>query len=741
MVKQTKLDWQLGYSDDINTAPVEFITAVVPGAVQLDIARTQRYPDFMFSDNFKMFRWMEDMYYTYLTEFEKPDLSGNKRLYFISKGIDYEFEITFNNSLIHSQEGMFTYIETDLTDLLQEKNRLEIKIYPAPKREGFPEDLTQASACVKPAVSYGWDWHPRLIPLGIWDETYLETRDASHLTDVYVAYKLADDFSKADITVNASARLKNPGEFEWQLFDEQGNKVIQLDGVMEEHLQTVCMLNSPQLWWTHDHGKPYLYSSVFTLKNKEGNTLSENKQKIGFRRIRLVMNEGAWDEPKEFPKTRSVSPVQIELNGRNIFAKGTNWVNPEIFPGIITVERYKELLEIAVNTNFNIVRTWGGAIVNKESFFQLCDELGILVWQEFPLACNQYPDDEHYLSVLKQEAVSVIKRLRKHTCLVLWCGGNELFNSWSKMTDQSLALRLLDSLCLEYDPQTPFIPTSPLFGMGHGNYMFEWEGEDMFQVINKSRKTAYSEFGMPSISPREVLEKIIPSNDLFPLKSNPAYDAHHAFGAWDSVDDTWSCVSVLREYFGEPETLDELIAQSQILQSEGYKAIYEEARRQKPYCSMALNWCYNEPWPAAANNSLLVYPSIPKPALFAVRNSCRPVCASAHFSKFVWTEGEDFLIGIWFLNDTFKLIESKTIIVKLQINNEEIIILKWKSPVAEENTNLEGPVARYTLPHFKNAGYFKVVLEVPENPEYSSDYTFIYRCKEKIETITSKTNV
>jgi beta-mannosidase len=725
--KQIHLKWELGYSDDLHSTPAEFIPAAVPGAVQLDIARAKQYPDYLFSDNFKLFGWMENRYYTYRAFFEKPQPVGNEALYFVSKGIDYRFEIFLNGTKLLAQEGMFTHVELDLTGLLQNKNRLEIKICPIPKRNTFPENHTQASASVKPAVSYGWDWHPRLVPLGIWDDTFLEFRPLSHLSDVYVAYRLADDFSEADITLHASAKLQSECNYEWKLIDEQQKTCIELSGQMQTELIARCVLPSPQLWWTHDHGKPYLYHSVFTLKDLSGNTISENKQKTGFRRIRLVTNEGAWDNPEEFPKTQSAPPAQIELNGRNIFAKGTNWVNPEIFPGTITVGRYEELLKIAVNANFNILRSWGGAIVNKESFFRLCDESGILVWQEFPLACNQYPDDEHYLSILKQEATSIIVRLRKHPCLAIWCGGNELFNSWSKMTNQSLPLRLLNSLCLEHDPATPFIPTSPLFGMGHGNYVFRWKNEEVFQTINKSRHTAYSEFGISGTAPREALEKIIPPDELFPPRKGTAWETHHAIDAWESLSGSWLCPSILTEYFGEAKTLDELIAQSQLLQSEGYKAIYEEARRQKPYCSMALNWCYNEPWPAAANNSLLVYPAIPKPALAAVRNSCRPICASARFDKFVWTEGEIFTAGIWLLNDTFAPVESKTILLKLRAEeNKQIIIFEQKSEMTEANQNLKIADVSYQLPAWKHIDRFQVTIEILENPEYNSEYILLY---------------
>ena len=123
------------------------------------------------------------------------------------------------------------------------------------------------------------------------------------------------------------------------------------------------------------------------------------------------------------------------------------------------------------DAHMNILRIWGGGFVNKESFFELCDELGIMVWQEFPLACNEYPDEEHYLSVLKKEATSIVRRLRTHPCAILYCGGNELFNNWSLMTDQHHALRLLNAVCYEEDRCTPFIATSPLNGMGHGSYL------------------------------------------------------------------------------------------------------------------------------------------------------------------------------------------------------------------------------------------------------------------------------
>lgn len=166
------------------------------------------------------------------------------------------------------------------------------------------------------------------------------------------------------------------------------------------------------------------------------------------------------EEDSEFPKSRSNPPITLEINGRRIFCKGTNWVNPDIFPGRLTAETYRKLLELAREANMNMLRVWGGGIVNKESFFELCDEMGLMVWQEFSLACNLYPDTPEYLKVLDQESRSINMRLRKHPSVVLWSGGNELFNSWSGMTDQSLPLRMLNANCYEFNPEIPFLMTS-----------------------------------------------------------------------------------------------------------------------------------------------------------------------------------------------------------------------------------------------------------------------------------------
>lgn len=720
------LDWTVGYSSSKDIEPEVFYESTVPGAAQLDIASALGYPDYNVSDNYKMFGWMEDVFFVYRATFAKPDYSKNERVWFCSKGIDYEFDIRLNGKELLHQEGMLTPVELDITDYLMKENQLEVVIYKAPKCHASPEDRTQARYSAKPPVSYGWDWHPRLIPSGIWDETAVQVRNVSYIRSHDVSYKLTGDFSRADITISASVAEPEMKSVDWVLYDRNKNVVASASSPAGQDM--AVSLEAPELWWCHDHGEPYLYEYVLSLKDRRGNVIQTDTGKIGFRRVRLVMNEGAWDEPRNYPMTRSNPPAQFELNGKRIFAKGTNWLAPDIFIGTIKPETYDTLLNYALHANFNVLRCWGGCAPGKDSFFDLCDEKGILVWQEFPLSCNDYPDDPHYLQVLEKEAKSLVKRLRMHPCIAMWCGGNELFNSWSGMTDQSLALRMLNSVCLEFAPDVPFNYTSPLMGMGHGCYLFRFKGAEVFEWMNNAHFTAYTEFGMPGASPVDVLKKIIPENDLYPARPGTAWEDHHAFNSW-ATENTWHDEPTIDYYYGESSDLEELVFKSQLLQCEGYKCIYEEARRQKPYCAMALNWCYNEPWPAAVNNSLLVWPATPKPALNAVRASCRPICASARFDHYQWTSGETFECQLWLLNDAYGTDYDK-LTVKAYIkddNGDKITLLstegiaEWTVADLKDNTNAEGPMVSAVLPA-SSSRTFEVCVEVEGHPELNSSY-------------------
>jgi len=718
------LAWTVSRADN----PAVSYPAKVPGAVQLDIASALGWPDPNFSDNYKMFSPLEDVDFIYRSEFLVPEKEPFETLWFVSKGIDYECTVRFNGHTLLTHKGAMSPIEACLEKYLlpDSLNVLEVVVMKAPKKDCPTVDRVQASDSCKPPVSYEWDWHPRLIPSGIWDDTGLQTRGRAWLSHARLSYTLSDSFDRAEISLEAPVEGdKTDTLLRFSLLDANGKSVLDLSGDL------ICgALENPRLWWTWDQGTPYLYNyRVKLVGRSSGEILDSISGRVGFRRVRLVMNEGAWDRPAGSPKSRSDAPAQIEFNGRRIFARGTNWVAPEIFVGLSSRARYNELLELAGKANFNLLRCWGGCMVSKDSFFELCDEKGIMVWQEFPLACNKYPDTKEYLSVLEQEARAIITRVSAHSSLAIWCGGNELFNSWSGMDDQSLPLRLLNKLCYELSPEIPFLATSPLNGMCHGNYLFRHEGREVYQWMDESSATAYTEFGVPGISPREVLEKIIPADELFPVGPTSAWTAHHAFGAWDGNLETWLGPATIEYYYGKSSNLDEFITKSSLLQGEGYKAIYEEARRQKPYCSMALNWDFNEPWPTAANNSIVCYPAVPKASFEMVAAACRPICSSAKFMKYLWKSGETFEFSLWLLNDSYESSGMRYNMTAMLVapDGTETELLSWASASLADNENQAGPTVRVKLPDWPGADRFTVKILVSGHPEMDSSYTLAYR--------------
>ena len=701
--------WRLTRLTDPAAAPAETSSfpATVPGAVQLDWALAHGLPDPAYGKNVFLYEGLEDSAWLYRTEVPEARVGPDECLVFVCAEVDYACEVRIGGVKRRAHEGLLAPLEVDVTDV-PAGMPVEVLLLPAPKRHALPADRSQASHVTKPAVSYGWDWHPRLIAIGLCGDAGFEVRPRVHLRHVDFSYTLAEDLSFA--TVHVTIEASEPAATgAWRLLDAAGSVVLdshKADGV----------LRSPRLWWTHDHGEPYLYTLEAELEN--GDTLH---RRVGFRRVRLVMYPGQWEYDTSMPKSRDSPPITVELNGRRIFAKGSNWVSPDLFHGRVDAGTYKPLLELARGAHFNLLRCWGGAHAPKEAFHALCDEMGILVWQEFPLSCNLYPDDPAYLAELDRESRSLIRRVRQHPSLGLWCGGNELFNAWSRMTDQSLPLRLLNRNCYELDPLTPFIPTSPLYGMGHGDYRFRSRGRDVFQTFQQARCTAYPEFGCPGASPAGYLRTFIPPEELWPPRAGTSWETHHALSAWEGDLNSWLFLNTLEDYFGPSGSLEEMVERSAWLQAEGYKSVYEESRRQQPRCSMALCWCYNEPWPAAANNSLLNWPALPKPAYEAVKAACRPVLASARIPRFQWLPGERFTAELWMLNDSPEEQPAGTLAAEVVASGRRWLLGTWSFPGLAPQTNAQGPEVSLVLP--KDVGEeFELELSVGSRVDCSSRY-------------------
>lgn len=715
--RKIQLQFQIGYSDGIDIPPTETVPAVVPGAVQLDWARAHEYPPYYHGENWKMYQWMEDVFWHYSAALNILPAKG-ERVILCSKGIDYQYRIRVGEQIIYEYEGMFRHFSVDLTPYLTGNDMLYIDLYPVPKREGT-NGRSQASASCKPAVSYGWDWHPRLIPLGIWDDIWIEIRKGIEIKYAEFSYKLQPEQKKADFMFEFES--SEACFYRFEILSPKNKSIYVSSGSCRpENTRISGHLSELSLWWPNGYGEQPLYRVRLETESESGGSCVY-ETRVGFRKSELVMHEGAWETPDKMPKSRSNPPITMQINGRKIFCKGSNWVPPQIFYGCITENEYRTLLTMAKEANFNMLRVWGGGIVNKDVFYDICDEMGLMVWQEFPLTCNNYSDDPRYLSVLDQESRAIIQRLKGHACLTLWCGGNELFNKWSGMTEQSRALRLLNKNCYILDQDTPFIMTSPLSGMAHGGYHFrEPDGREVYEVINSSNNTAYTEFGVSSVSDESILSMAIPPDELFPPKLGTSWVSHHGLQAF--YEDCWTCMGVLEYYFGPIKDLNALIKNSSLLQCEGLKAVFEEARRQQPVCSMALSWNFNETWPTAAGNHIVTWDHRPKPAYAAVRDALRPAMVSAKNVRFLWRPGQTFESELWALNDSFVAVEFGEVSAVLTVDGVELTRISWHTGVLSPQTNRRGPTCRAVLPDLDAA---ELVLTVFSSA--SAALTSVYR--------------
>ena len=721
-MKRQTFDWKVGFMKDISSVPEEWVPAQVPGAVQLDYGRAHNYKPYYVGRNFEQYHWMEDVFWLYETPLSF-ELQAGEKAWLVFKAIDYKYAISVDDSVLLDDEGMFSEIRLDVTRFSGGTHTLRVMLYPVPKADDS-DCRDQARASVKSAACYGWDWHPRLVTSGIWDEAFLETGSEFSIESLDVSYVLSDDLKNAQLTIQADTSDDGPVSFE--ILSPSGASVLTGKGSAEEgEFLAEAALPDPELWHPHGYGPQPLYTIVLRTLGPDGMTLCERTRRCGFRRVQLVMNEGSWKEPANFPKSRSDAPITLKQNGRRIFCKGSNIVCARIFPGEMTKEIYERLLTLVKDAHMNLLRIWGGGFINKESFYDLCDEMGIMVWQEFPLACNEYPDDDDYLRVLKKEALSIIRRLRTHPCLALYCGGNELFNVWSRMTDQHHALRLLDSLTYAEDRFTPYIMTAPLNGMAHGSYSNYIGTEECMQLFARSHNTAYTEFGCGGVSDVEQLKMQLTEEDFENLKpGDPNWIAHHNFSEWRPGGEIFHDVNY---YFGGYDTIADLSEKSQFLQAMSYRSCFEEMRRQWPHCSMALNWCFNEAWPMICSLGIVSFPDKPRPSYFAVKEALRDRMLSLKVPSQRFDGGSEFTGEIWVLNDSCPEALHGGI-VKAELDTGSGYVLLGEFPFREvpRQTNVRLGAVSGMLPNEKD-GFIKVRLSIEGREEMDSEYTYVLR--------------
>jgi beta-mannosidase len=626
-----------------------------------------------YSLNVETCQWVEDQEWWYRTTFEAPpsEDDGQARVLLIFDGLDTFATVYLNGIEIGNHRNMFIAATFDVTERLRpgERNTLAVRFEPVVASVDVQEIVGQwgrnpeRAGVRKAQCNFGWDWAPRLVSVGIWQGVTLHSHTAARLSGVF--FKTTAISSKAaEVVVAVEAeRWANVPDLQAQIALSRGAQ--QLTGhapLTNGQAEIAFTVPDPALWWTHDLGEPALYKLEVALR-ASGKTLDTHCERVGIRTVEV--DQGP--DPEE-PGTRFFTFV---LNGVRLFAKGANWIPANSFVAQVDVARYRSLLELAVEANVNMLRVWGGGIYEKNAFYQLCGEMGILIWQDFMFACALYPEEAPFIAEVEREAEAVVRRLRNRPCLALWCGNNENdwiddMHNWQQPGRDFPGKRIYHELLLpiveRLDGTRLYWPSSPYSGDDHNaaeegdrhNWQV-WHGAVYPRRFGEEPKRDLSpegisyrhyaedpgrfisEFGMHAAPVLETLRRNVPATALRLDSPELLYrNKDKPRGKGDML---------MQAHTGLPGSLQEYLDFSMICQAEGLKYGIEHYRRRKFHCSGTLFWQWNDCWPGLSW-SVLDYYLFPKAGYFFVKRAYVPVLAS--FKE------ESNGISLWITNDTLK---------------------------------------------------------------------------------------
>jgi beta-mannosidase len=595
--------------------------ANIPGSIHTDLFRNNLIPDPFTGQNEKDLQWIDTLDWIYKTEFPKPEgLKTNDQLELIFKGIDTYADVFLNDSLLFSANNMFIPWSIKIDPrMLTDNNILTIKLKPAVREELklyniLPYELPEGSRGFsrKAAYHYGWDWGPNYITTGIWQDVELHIWNTAKVKDLnYSIQELDSSVAKVNLNVNIESIEDFVGTI--NLYSEDKEIKISIKDVKIKkgiHDYNILIeIDKPKLWWTKNLGEPFLYKCEAQLSNSK-QIFDSKKINIGLRKIELVR------EVDEFGKA-----FYFKLNGIPVFMKGANYIPQSSFPGIVKDDQYKKVISDAVAANMNMLRVWGGGIYEKDIFYDLCDEAGILIWQDFMFANNMFPKDSLFLENVKAEAKFQVKRLKIHPSLAVWCGNNEIDEAWhnwgwsgsyskkdsAELWDNYINIfhNILPDIVNKISPEISYTSSSPLFGRGNSrsstegdnHYWYVWHDAYDFDWYNKVTGRFMSEFGFQSFPSMETIE-------YFDTSQNKLIDSETMLVHQKHWRGNFLINHYMKDYYPVPEIFEDFVYVSQLLQAEGIRTGILAQRRAKPFCMGSLYWQLNDCWPAISWSSI-----------------------------------------------------------------------------------------------------------------------------------------
>jgi beta-mannosidase len=656
-------EWRRVWEKPDTVTPALWIPAQVPGTVQDDARDAGLTPDYTVDFHSRDCEWTSERDWVYLKEFATPDVPNGGVVRLIFEGVDYACHVYLNGKHLGDHEGMYDAFEFDVTDLLTDSapNTLVVVCEHAPREVG-QIGRTSEVRLWKARFAYDWDWCTRLVPIGIYDSVRLEVTGAAYIRDVQVHTKLNEDLSEAEVgvsvdigasratplTVYTSVLVHDPVPYRGEKVAAQVGEVLASGATTTYSVR--CPVRDPKLWWPNGHGEQPLYEAEVSIAEPPDRILDTKTVTFGLRRVRALPNDGAPEGAK---------PYVLEANGRRVFIKGWNWAPIQQLYGRPGGEMYERWLRLAKEANCNLLRVWGGGLLEKECFYDLCDRLGIMVWQEFIHSSsgidNRPSAAPGYLRYIRRQAMKMVPRRRNHPSLVIWTGGNELMHdNWTPLDDTHPALAVLRDVVRRLDPDRIWYPTSAsgpvanasLEHVGkmhdvHGPWQYQGPAEH-YRLYNGIDPLLHSEFGVEGAANLEAMPKIAQEQPLWPPdETNPLW-LHH--GAW------WVQRAMMTRVFGEIDDLETYVRMSQFLQAEGLRYCLEANRRRKWRCGGTMPWQFNESWPNLSCTNVLDYFGQPRPAYWWCRNAYEPFHVSAKYDKLGWHPGEEFAAEVWLSN-------------------------------------------------------------------------------------------
>lgn len=642
--------------------------ASVPGTIHTDLLKNKLIEDPFYADNELRLQWISDCDWEYETAFHMPKkFTAVNPVHLVFEGLDTVADVYVNNTLAGNACNMFRTYRYDISALLTGgKNTIRVH-FSSPVRYAKAEESLHGKLPValrhervyirKAQYSFGWDWGPEFITSGIWRKVYIENITSALIDSVHFETKSA---SAAAAEVNLQIRFSQQldKEYSLQIRMNSKEKTVYSNACSvneSQNFESVIAIEKPLLWNPSGSGEQHLYDlEVALLKN--GNVVDVCRKRIGIRTIKLELVNG---DRKTF---------RFVVNGKPVYIKGANWIPAHSFLPEVTEKTYHKLITSAKDANMNMLRVWGGGTYEDDIFYDTCDELGILVWQDFMFACGAYPEYVEFLKNVAEEVKQNVSRLSSHPCLAIWCGNNE--NEWiwyqeqrqsfEKMPGHSIYKTLIPEIVAKLDPLRPYWVSSP-FGddedpnavtSGNRHQWIIWSMWVDYGKVVHDNSLFVTEFGFQGPANRKTLEQSIPKRERS-IQSR-LFEFHNK-----QLEGNERIIRFLAGHLPVKTSWKDFIYLAQLNQGFALQTCLEHWRFSSGQTNGSIIWQLNDCWPVTSW-SLIDSEKAPKLAYHFVKNTFAPVALS--FRK----NGEEY--SLMCINDTDK---SKRVKLELSVVHAE----------------------------------------------------------------------